>query len=126
MDQQGFERGFETCRRAYESLLVVCLHHRLATIAGSWRSRSCHSGFSPTWAGFFPSVDGGQIKMHMRAQTGTRIEETTRLADQIGRPFIRSFPFGTGRNCRQHRRQRQRINMAYNNSGTIGRPTPIF
>ena len=32
---------------------------------------------------FFPSVDSGQFKIHVRARTGTRIEETARLCDQI-------------------------------------------
>jgi multidrug efflux pump subunit AcrB len=32
---------------------------------------------------FFPSVDAGQIRLHMRAPTGTRIEETARLADRV-------------------------------------------
>src|ERR1700728_104588 len=32
---------------------------------------------------FFPSVDGGQIKLHMRARTGTRIEETAALCDAV-------------------------------------------
>ena len=37
------------------------------------------------WVGrdFFPSVDAGQIKLHLRAKTGTRIEETARLCDQV-------------------------------------------
>ena len=37
------------------------------------------------WLGqdFFPSVDGGQFKLHLRARTGTRIEETARLCDRI-------------------------------------------
>ena len=43
---------------------------------------------------FFPSVDGGQIKIHMRAQTGTRIEETTKLADRIGEAIHKIIPAG--------------------------------
>ncbi|MDN2793869.1 hypothetical protein PAJ27_09310, partial [Campylobacter jejuni] len=32
---------------------------------------------------FFPDVDAGQIRLHMRAPSGLRIEETARLADEV-------------------------------------------
>jgi multidrug efflux pump subunit AcrB len=70
---------------------------------------------------FFPSVDGGQIKMHVRAQTGTRIEETTKLADRIGEAIHKIIPAdeldGIVDNIGL---SVSGINMAYNNSGTIG------
>ena len=46
------------------------------------------------WLGenFFPSVDAGQIKLHVRAQTGTRIEETARLATRSRTRSAASFP----------------------------------
>ena len=42
---------------------------------------------------FFPAVDGGQIRLHMRLPTGTRIEETARVADQV-EAAIRSIGAG--------------------------------
>jgi multidrug efflux pump subunit AcrB len=70
---------------------------------------------------FFPSVDGGQIKIHVRAQTGTRIEETTKLADRIGEAIHKIIPVdqlsGIVDNIGL---SVSGINMAYNNSGTIG------
>src|SRR4029077_20228182 len=70
---------------------------------------------------FFPSIDGGQIKIHLRAQTGTRIEETTKLADRVGEAIHKIIPpaeldgivDNVGLSV-------SGINMAYNNSGTIG------
>jgi multidrug efflux pump subunit AcrB len=46
------------------------------------------------WLGrdFFPSVDSGQIKLHVRARTGTRIEETARLCDRIDASIRASIP----------------------------------
>ena len=71
--------------------------------------------------GLLPDVDGGQIKMHVRAQTGTRIEETTKLADRIGEAVHKIIPAdeldGIVDNIGL---SVSGINMAYNNSGTIG------
>ena len=41
---------------------------------------------------FFPSVDGGQIKLHVRARTGTRIEETAALCDQVEAAIRSTIP----------------------------------
>jgi multidrug efflux pump subunit AcrB len=70
---------------------------------------------------FFPYVDGSQIKLHVRAQTGTRIEETTKLCDRIGEAIrgiippaeIESIVDNIGLSV-------SGINMAYSNSGAIG------
>ena len=70
---------------------------------------------------FFPEVDAGQIRMHMRARTGLRVEETTRLADLVNQEIRRSIPekdlvtvldnIGVPYSG---------INLTYSNSGTIG------
>src|SRR3979409_958566 len=90
--QQGFERRFEAIRSGYGGLLVLGLRNRGKLICGFVCFSLLSFGLAPFLGqDFFPSVDGGQIKMHVRAQTGTRIEETTRLADRIGeagRPII--------------------------------------
>ena len=46
------------------------------------------------WLGedFFPAVDAGQFKIHIRAQTGTRIEETAALCDQIENTIRQQIP----------------------------------
>src|SRR5260370_20935215 len=41
---------------------------------------------------FFPNVDAGQIRLHMRARTGLRIEETARLADQVNGVIRETIP----------------------------------
>src|SRR6202035_2945189 len=70
---------------------------------------------------FFPSVDGEQIKIHVRAPTGTRIEETAKLADRIGEAIHKIIPAseldGIVDNIGL---SVSGINMAYNNSGSIG------
>ncbi|MGB2678715.1 MAG: efflux RND transporter permease subunit [Candidatus Acidiferrum sp.] len=120
--QQGFERGFERFRSAYRRSLSAALHHGPLFSA-------CFLAFCILSAGlifflgrdFFPSVDAGQIRLHMRARTGLRIEETARLADQINTVIRRTIPdrdlitvldnVGVPYSG---------INLTYSNSGTIG------
>jgi multidrug efflux pump subunit AcrB len=120
--QQGFERRFEAVRSGYGSLLVLGLRNRGKLIAGFVGFSLLSFGLAPFLGqDFFPSVDGGQIKMHVRAQTGTRIEETTRLADRIGEAVHQIIPANELDSIVDNiGLSVSGINMAYNNSGTIG------
>jgi multidrug efflux pump subunit AcrB len=70
---------------------------------------------------FFPSVDSGQIKLHMRAQVGTRIEETAKLADEVEKAIRQVIPPDELDNIVDNvGLPISGINMAYGNSGTIG------
>jgi multidrug efflux pump subunit AcrB len=119
---RSFERRFEAVRSTYRGLLHLCLHNRLKVIAGFIGFTLLSFALAPYLGqDFFPSVDGGQIKIHVRAQTGTRIEETTKLADRIGEAIHKIIPVdqlsGIVDNIGL---SVSGINMAYNNSGTIG------
>jgi len=120
--QQGFERRFEAIRSGYGGLLVLGLRNRGKLIAGFVGFSLLSFGLAPFLGqDFFPSVDGGQIKMHVRAQTGTRIEETTRLADRIGEAVHQIIPADELDSIVDNiGLSVSGINMAYNNSGTIG------
>jgi multidrug efflux pump subunit AcrB len=120
--QQGFERRFEAIRSGYGGLLVLGLRNRGKLIAGFVGFSLLSFGLAPFLGqDFFPNVDGGQIKMHVRAQTGTRIEETTRLADRIGEAVRRIIPADELDSIVDNiGLSVSGINMAYNNSGTIG------
>jgi multidrug efflux pump subunit AcrB len=120
--QQGFERRFEAIRSGYGGLLVLGLRNRGKLIAGFVGFSLLSFGLAPFLGqDFFPSVDGGQIKMHVRAQTGTRIEETTRLADRIGEAVHQIIPANELDSIVDNiGLSVSGINMAYNNSGTIG------
>jgi multidrug efflux pump subunit AcrB len=120
--QLAFERHFEAIRIGYSNLLQLGLRNRIKLIAGFIGFTLLSFGLAPYLGqDFFPSVDGGQIKMHVRAQTGTRIEETTKLADRIGEAVRKIIPAdelaGIVDNIGL---SVSGINMAYNNSGTIG------
>jgi multidrug efflux pump subunit AcrB len=88
--QLRFERGFERFRENYHSLLGTALASgpRFAAIFLGAMIATAVLAFPigplpGLGQDFFPSVDGGQIKLHFRARTGTRIEETAALCDRI-------------------------------------------
>jgi multidrug efflux pump subunit AcrB len=74
-----FHRGFERMRDGYSSLLDSVLHHRKIVVACfALVSISCGLLYPLIGADFFPQVDAGQIRLHVRCPGGTRIEETER------------------------------------------------
>ena len=70
---------------------------------------------------FFPSVDAGQIRLHMRAPTGTRIEETARLADDVEAAIREYVPKDQLETVLDNLGvPNSGINLSYSNAGTIG------
>ncbi|HVM91240.1 MAG TPA: efflux RND transporter permease subunit [Terriglobales bacterium] len=91
--QRGFERGFERLRLSYQLLLTTLVHRRAIFIPGFLLV--CTSVFLlAPWLGqnFFPESDNGQFILHVRAQSGTRIEETARLCDLIENSIRQRIP----------------------------------
>ena len=120
--QRGFEAGFVAIRQGYYDLLRLAVGHPVRFIAGFMAVVAVSFGLTP-WLGqnFFPAVDAGQIKLHVRAQTGTRIEETARLCDEIERQIRQIIPQSDlGSVVDNIGLPVSGINMAYSNSGTIG------
>ncbi len=93
--QGYFELQFEKFRTAYRGILQQCLAHRILFPLGFLALCACSFALMP-WIGedFFPSVDAGQIKLHMRAPTATRIEETAALCDDVERIIHEEIPAG--------------------------------
>jgi multidrug efflux pump subunit AcrB len=82
--QEGFESGFDKFRDGYSRLLEAIFERRgvfvvlfLAFCGGSWLLLPLLG------QDFFPNVDAGQIRLHVRARSGTRVEESARLVDLI-------------------------------------------
>jgi multidrug efflux pump subunit AcrB len=92
--QLAFEHRFEQFRRFYHGLLGMAVTH--STVFLILFVLFCAGSFALLypWLGqdFFPSVDSGQFKLHVRAHTGTRIEETARLCDEIDNAIRREIP----------------------------------
>jgi len=81
---QQFEKGFIKLRNQYEKLLVSTLKNSKAFIVNFLITvSSCLLLFPFLGSNFFPNVDAGQIKLHIRAKSGTRLEETARLAAKV-------------------------------------------
>ncbi|HEY2380444.1 MAG TPA: efflux RND transporter permease subunit [Terriglobia bacterium] len=91
--QNAFEKVFERLRNAYRSALESCIEHR--NIFAFCFIIACFASFALLpWVGedFFPAVDSGQLKLHLRAPTGTRIEETAALCDRVDEVIRRAIP----------------------------------
>jgi multidrug efflux pump subunit AcrB len=120
--QEGFEHYFGLVRDRYRSLLVLALSRPKSFIAGFLGCVLLSFGLAPFLGeNFFPTVDSGQILMHVRAPTGTRIEETARLCDLAEQVIRQIIPPSQLDNFVDNiGLPYSGINMAYNNSGTIG------
>jgi multidrug efflux pump subunit AcrB len=120
--QRGFERGFESFRSGYRDLLTLALRHRPTFVVAFLAFIVASFAMVPYLGqNFFPSVDAGQILMHVRSQVGTRVEENAyhfadiqkairkiippdqidTITDNIGMPI-------------------SGINTTYNNTGVMG------
>jgi len=79
-----FNRHFERFRTHYTGALTWCLNHRKATATISIVSVLASAALIPFLGrDFFPLVDAGQFRLHVRAPSGTRIEETERIFTQV-------------------------------------------
>jgi multidrug efflux pump subunit AcrB len=75
-----FNRAFEAVRRVYGGFLLWALGHRIAVVGAFAVLVAVSCSLLPLIGrDFFPSVDAGQIRLHVRAPSGTRIEETARI-----------------------------------------------
>jgi multidrug efflux pump subunit AcrB len=82
--QRAFERGFERFRNAYRDLLTTLVDRRRLFIPLFLGTCLLAFLLAPRLGqNFFPDTDSGQFSLHMRAKTGTRIEETARVADLV-------------------------------------------
>jgi CzcA family heavy metal efflux pump len=120
--QHGFERRFSRIREVYYSLLVLAVENRKKFVIGFMTVVLLSFVLVP-WLGrdFFPAVDAGQIKLHVRAQIGTRIEETAKLFDQVEQDIRSTIPQAElGSVVDNLGLTVSGINQVYNNTGTIG------
>jgi multidrug efflux pump subunit AcrB len=91
--QRGFEKGFERLRLSYQLFLTTVVHRRVIFIPAFLGV--CLSVFLLVpWLGqnFFPASDNGQLILHMRVKSGTRIEETARVADLVEASIRQQIP----------------------------------
>ena len=118
----GFEAGFLRVRDAYRDTLEGALHHRgLFAIIFLILCVSSMGLIPFLGQDFFPTVDAGQFKLHIRAKTGTRIEETAKLCDQIEAAIRKDIPAKDLTGILDNiGLPYSSINLSYSNSGVIG------
>jgi multidrug efflux pump subunit AcrB len=120
--QLKFEHGFERMRGGYGRLLDRALRARWVFV-GIFLFVCLGSLLLVPFLGrdFFPTVDAGQFKLHFRAKTGTRIEETARLADQIEAAIRQDVPADDLDSILDNLGlPYSGINTSYSNSGVMG------
>ncbi len=90
-----FNHHFERFRERYREVLEWSLHHRKYVMVLFLLMVAC-SGFLVFFIGedFFPYVDSGQMRLHVRAPEGTRIEETEQLFAQVEDEIRKTLPPG--------------------------------
>ncbi|MEI6783708.1 MAG: efflux RND transporter permease subunit [Verrucomicrobiota bacterium] len=120
--QAWFERGFDRFREGYRLLLGAVLHHR-APFALLFLGFCVGSMLLVPQLGqdFFPAVDAGQFRLHLRARSGTRIEETAKLVDEVEAAIRQEIPAAEFHGMLDNIGiPVSSINMTYNDSGLVG------
>ncbi|HEY8965811.1 MAG TPA: efflux RND transporter permease subunit, partial [Candidatus Methylacidiphilales bacterium] len=120
--QKGFEERFEAMRLRYKDALEGALHHRKAFVAIFLGFCLLSLGLVPFLGqDFFPDVDAGQMRLHVRAKTGTRIEEMAALCDRVETKLHRTIPEkDLGQILDNIGMPYSSINTSYANNGTVG------
>ena len=120
--QRGFERWFERFRGSYRQLLETTLEHRKLFSL-------CFAAFCFLSLGlvfflgrdFFPQVDAGLIRLHVRARPGLRVEETARLCDEVERVLRSEIPKEELQTVLDNVGvPYSGLNLSYSSSGVIG------
>jgi multidrug efflux pump subunit AcrB len=118
----SFDRAFERLRGGYKVVLGAVLEYRRLFGAAflAFCLLSCGLYFV-LGRDFFPNVDAGKIRLHMRTPTGMRIEETARAADLVEAEMRRILPANELETILDNiGLPYSGINLSYSNAGTIG------
>ena len=119
---ERFEEGFDRFRERYSFLLEWCLHRRL--LFGTVFLGFCVASLALVpllGSDLFPFVDAGQVRLHFRAPTGLRIEETAALCQRVEQVVREEIPHSELNTILDNiGMPYSGINLTYSNSGVIG------
>ncbi|MEZ0238416.1 MAG: efflux RND transporter permease subunit [Methylophilaceae bacterium] len=120
--QRGFEQRFENFRTGYRDTLEMAMNNRRKFVIGFMMAVLLSSALIPFLGrNFFPSVDSGQILMHVRVPVGTRVEESAARFAQIEDAIKRVIPSGEIESLVDNIGMPiSSINLTYNNTGVTG------
>ena len=121
--QKRFEAAFERFRGHYRGLLENCLQHRGIFLIAFFAMCLGSLAILIPWLGrdFFPNVDSGTFKLHLRAPTGMRIEQTANLCDLVEQFIRREIPSNEVQSVIDNiGLPYSGINLSYSNSAPVG------
>lgn len=120
--QRGFEHGFEKFRQSYQGLLTVFLRLRWRFVLVFITLCVASLALVPLLGqDFFPNVDTGQFRLHLRARTGIRVEETARLVEDVEKVIRREIPSSELAGILDNIGiPNSGISLSYSNNGLIG------
>ncbi|HEV2651787.1 MAG TPA: efflux RND transporter permease subunit, partial [Rhizomicrobium sp.] len=120
--QQGFESRFDKIRENYRNLLAMAMDHKRVFVIGFIAVVLLSMLLTPfLGSNFFPSVDSGQITLHVRPPVGTRIESASSEFGDIERVIRKNIPPDELASIVDNiGLPTSSINTIYNNSGLIG------
>ena len=120
--QARFEARFEALRERYHQLLGAVLAHRKVFIPVFLGAAFSSMLLIPLLGrNFFPEVDSGQIKLHLRGPTGMRVEDSAALVDHIEAALRQVIPPGEIDSVVDNvGLPVSSINLTYSNSGVVG------
>jgi multidrug efflux pump subunit AcrB len=121
--QKRFEAAFERFRGHYRGLLESCLQHRGIFLIAFFAMCLGSLAILIPWLGrdFFPNVDSGTFKLHLRAPTGMRIEQTANLCDLVEQFIRREIPSNEVQSVIDNiGLPYSGINLSYSNSAPVG------
>src|SRR5438067_2419050 len=117
----GFQRQFERLRTAYVGALENALSRRARVLVAFGVIAVSGLALLPfVGRDFFPEVDTGQFRLHVRAPAGTRIEETEQIFANVEATIRKIIPRDQIQLVIDNIGQPQPINLAFTDSVTIG------
>jgi CzcA family heavy metal efflux pump len=119
--QRAFHNGFEDLRERYRRVLQRAMDRRAVFLPVFLACVLASLTLTP-WLGsnFFPAVDSGQIKLHLRGHAGLRVEETTRLCDEVEAALRKVIGGDLGSLVDNIGLPVSGINLSYSNSAPTG------
>jgi multidrug efflux pump subunit AcrB len=120
--QRSFDRGFGRLRAQYQAILTTFVYRRKIFVPAFLVICIITAALVPFLGqDFFPTSDTGQFKLHVRAKTGTRIEEMARLCDLVNGAIRREIPANELSTILDNiGLPYSQLNLSYSNSGQIG------
>jgi multidrug efflux pump subunit AcrB len=120
--QRAFEHGFERVKIQYQAILTTFVYRRKIFIPVSVLICLAAAVLLPFLGqDFFPTSDTGQFKLHVRAKTGTRIEDMARVCDLVDNAIRKEVPAGELSTILDNiGLPYSQLNLSYSNSGQIG------